>query len=79
MLYTWHTNNLNITAMEVLSDESIVMCSSNGQLTRHNKQNGRVLYQKKLENWAGGLAEIGLGNQQCLALSFEIAEKDKEG
>ena len=79
MLYTWHTDKLNIAAMEVLSDESIVMCCWNGQLTRYNKQNGRVLYQKKLENWTGGLAEIGFGKQQCLALSFKKAEKDNEG
>ena len=58
---------------------SIVMCCTNGQLTRYNKQNGRVLYQKKLENWTGGLAEIGFGKQQCLALSFKKAEKDNEG
>ena len=64
--------------MEVLSDESIVVCSSDGQLAQHNKQTGQVLYQKRLENWAGGIAEIKYGTKQCLALSFQVPEKDNK-
>ena len=78
VLFSWNTGIFNIAAMEVLSDESIVLCGGEcSKLTHHNKQNGQVLYQKRLENWMGGLAEITIGQQQCLALSFEIPEKER--
>ena len=64
--------------MLVLSDESIVCCSSEQMLAQYNNINGTVLYKKQLEYWAGGLSEIKIGNQQCMALSFEIPGTGKE-
>ena len=79
MLYSWRADISNIAAMEVLSDESIVICHVHPPtLTHYSKQNGQVLYQKQLENWARGLAEIRKGNQQCVALSFENPEQDNK-
>ena len=66
--------------MEVLSDESIVLCGWKwgNQLTHHKSKCGKVIYRKQLDNWAGGLAEVKYGNQQYLALSFKIPEEENK-
>ena len=72
--------------MEVLSDESIVLCGHQGphfdrnayELTHHNKRSGQIIYRKQLRNWAGGLAEVKYGNQQYLALSFITPEVENK-
>ena len=78
MLRTWKTETSNVSAMLVLSDESIVCCSSDQILAQYDNKYGTVLYEKQLRYWAGGLSEIKIGHQQCLALSFQIPETGKQ-
>ena len=80
VLHSWNANLSRLTAMEVLSDESIVLCGGNWgiELTHHNRKCGKVIYRKQLKNWAGGLTEVKYGNQHYLALSFKIPEEENK-
>lgn len=65
----------NLYGMEILSDGSIVCCTSmnssdtNWSLVRYSIT-GEVMHKTELQHWAGGLAEVTLGGEKCLAVSF---------
>ena len=71
VISTWKIGSTPIHGMEVLSDESIVVVSGSTALSRYDRKNGDKLYNRNIENWAGGLAEVILNGRQSLAISFK--------
>ena len=78
MTSTWKIESTLIDALEVLSDESIVVVSGSTSLSRYDRKNGDKLYIRNIVNWAGGLAEVILNGRQSLAISFKEV-RNKQG